>query len=191
MEGSWGWGICQDIWGKLGGKLGGSRKEIERKGGGNWRESKAQFAGKHWGKLGEIGGKLVPIGKEIGKHIFFNGVSKGKTPNTVCLKVVRKRQHTTSAGRKRRREDSSLGPPFLQTRSPKTTFSGTSCRRNRKTPCLFLQTRSPKTTFSGTSCRRNRKTPCFFNGVSKGKTPNTVCLRVFRTRQLPVIEDSS
>ena len=29
----------------------------------------------------------MPIVKEIGKHIvFFNGVSKGKTPNTVCLK---------------------------------------------------------------------------------------------------------
>ena len=79
-------------------------------------------------KMLGIGGKLVPIVKEIGKHnVLFNGVSKGKTPNTVCLKVVRKRQHTTSAGRKRRREDSSLGPPFLQTRSPKTTFSGTSC----------------------------------------------------------------
>ena len=103
LEGSWGWGICQDIWGKLGGKLGGSRMEIERKGGGNWRESKAQFAGKHWGKLGEIGGKLVPIVKEIGKHnVFFNGVSKGKTPNTVCLKVFRKRQHKTSRPAPRR-----------------------------------------------------------------------------------------
>ena len=90
----------------------------------------------------------MPIVKEIGKHnVFFNGVSKGKTPNTVCLKVFRKRQRKTSAGRKRRREDSSLGPPFLQTRSPKTTFSGTSsnCRAVRargrggatEKPCVF------------------------------------------------------
>ena len=43
----------------------------------------------------------MPIVKEIGKHnVFFNGVSKGKTPNTVCLKVFRKRQHKTSAGQK-------------------------------------------------------------------------------------------
>ena len=98
----------------------------------------------------------MPIVKEIGKHnVFFNGVSKGKTPNTVCLKVFRKRQHKTSAGRKRRREDSSLGPPFLQTRSPKTTFSGTSsnCRAVRgggggegggvatEKPCVFDMSR--------------------------------------------------
>ena len=80
---------------------------------------------------------MASLGAEMWNCSFsadqLDGVSKGKTPNTVCLKVFRKRQHKTSAGRKRRREDSSLGPPFLQTRSPKTTFSGTSsnCRAVR------------------------------------------------------------
>ena len=107
-------------WGEVGWKLKGKWEGIGEK-------VRRNLRGSIGGNLGKLGGNWCQLSrKSENTMFFFNGVSKGKTPNTVCLKVFRKRQHKTSAGRKRRREDSSLGPPFLQTRSPKTTFSGTS-----------------------------------------------------------------
>ena len=83
--------------------------EFARTFGGNW--------GGNWGEVGwKLKGKWEGIGEKVRRNLRgSNGVSKGKTPNTVCLKVFRKRQHKTSAGRKRRREDSSL---------PGDSFSG-------------------------------------------------------------------
>ena len=110
--------------------------------GGNWGEVGWKLKGK-WEGIGEkvrrnLRGSIGGNGGEIGANCqgnrktqcFFSMVSaKENTEHRVSQSFLQK----AAQNLRRRREDSSLGPPFLQTRSPKTTFSGTSsnCRAVR------------------------------------------------------------